>query len=357
MGYVKTMPSLSFKKDFGKAEFSNTFHNRLNLAFDISSNLKFVAQGRNRLLYNNMLNDFPFLGEMLTNDDGLLNLSWTWLSHSCWLGNSTVDRLNFDWHVEKMRVTIGRQRINWGINMVSNPNDLFNTYSFFDFDYPERPGADAIRIQYFTGVLSRFELAYKPASTARQTVCAMLYSFNTGGFDLQAIAGYYKHRATLGLGWAGNIGQAGVKGEATYFHHLGTPIGNHKVGTLVAALGLDYMFSTATMVVAEFLYNGGYTGTDNGTLFLGQPLQPDNLMISRYAATVVASQTFSPLWSGGISLMAMPDNECAFISPNLKFSLATNLDVDFVGQLLLASGDSPFYQAGSSWFLSVRYSF
>ncbi len=356
-GYVKAMPSLSLDKHFGGASFSNTVHNRLNLLFDFSSNIKLIAQGRNRLFYNSMLNDFPLLGDMITNDDGLVNLSWNWHNDNGWLGNSMVDRLFINWQLGEVRVSVGRQRINWGITMVSNPNDLFNTHSFFDFDHPERPGADALRIQYFSGSLSRFELAYKPARDARNSVGAVLYSFNTGNFDIQAIAGYYQHRAALGLGWAGNINQAGFKGEATYFHHLDTPTGNQNKGTLVAALGIDYMFSNGTFVIAELLYNGGYTGMNFGNLFLSQPLQPDNIMISKYAATVVASRTFSPLLSGGLSIMAMPDNECVFISPNLKYSLATNLDVDFVGQLLLGTRSSPFYQAGSSWFLSLQYSF
>jgi len=356
-GYVRAMPSLSFQKNFDNAEFINTVHNRLNLAFDFSSKLRLVAQGRNRLFYNRMLNDYPLLGEMITHDDGLMNLSWTWLNEKGWLGNSMVDRLFIDLRLEKARVIVGRQRINWGINMVSNPNDLFNTYSFFDFDYPERPGADAIRIQYFPGSLSRIELAYKPGREARQSVGAMLYSFNTRGFDIQTIAGYYQHRAAFGLGWAGNIGQAGFKGEATYFHHLDTPTEGQNRGTFVAGLGIDYMFANGTFVIAELLYNGGYTRMDVGNLFLSQPLKPDNIMISRFAATFLASHTFSPLFSGGLSIMALPDNEAVFFSPNLKYSLATNLDLDFVGQLLLGTRNSPFYQAGSGWFMSLQYSF
>ena len=36
--------------------------------------------------------------------------------------------------------TAGRQRINWGQTFVWNVNDVFNAYSYFDFDYKERPG-------------------------------------------------------------------------------------------------------------------------------------------------------------------------------------------------------------------------
>ena len=61
-----------------------------------------------------------------------------------------------------MGLRIGRQRINWGVNLAWNPNDLFNAYSLIDFDYQERPGSDAIRFQYYMGDLSVLNLQYNP---------------------------------------------------------------------------------------------------------------------------------------------------------------------------------------------------
>ena len=54
-----------------------------------------------------------------------------------------------------------RQRINWGQTLVWNPNDIFNAYSYFDFDYIERPGSDAIRLQYYPDYSSAIEMAVK----------------------------------------------------------------------------------------------------------------------------------------------------------------------------------------------------
>ncbi|MCG8318265.1 MAG: hypothetical protein MI921_02070 [Cytophagales bacterium] len=49
---------------------------------------------------------------------------------------------------------IGKHRINWGKSYVWNPNDVFNAYSFFDFDYEERRGTDALLIKYTTSPFS-----------------------------------------------------------------------------------------------------------------------------------------------------------------------------------------------------------
>jgi len=355
-GYVRQMPSVLINRDFSHADFGNMVHNRLNTRWSLPLGLSMVTEGRNRLLYNELLETFPTMTDIMDYDDGLVDLTWVWLSQGGWIGTSQIDRLFLDWQQSNWRVRVGRQRINWGINFVSNPNDLFNTFSFFDFDYPERPGADAVRIQYFTGGLSRLEAAYNPSRYARQSVAAMLYSTNLFNYDFQAIAGYFRHRAALGIGWAGSIGGAGFKGEATWFYHIEN-LPQRQRANLVAAIGFDYMFANGTFVISEFLYNGGFTPATGNIFMLTEPMRPDNIMFSEFAITLSASHAFSPVVNGGLSVMAMPDQETLFFSPNLKYSLARNFDLEFVSQIIVGGQNTLFEQAGSSWFLAVQYSF
>lgn len=355
-GYVREMPSVTVTRDFSEAQFSNMLHNRLNFRWNLASGLNFVAEGRNRMYYNSLFKDFPQFTNLMAQDDGLADLSWVWLSGGGWMGHSMIDRLYLDWQHGNWRIRAGRQRINWGINLVSNPNDLFNTYSFFDFDYPERPGADALRVQYFGGDLSRMELAYSPAKHARQSVAAMLYGFNMNNYDIQAIAGYYRHRAALGIGWAGHIGGAGFKGEGTWFYHL-EDLHGRKRGNLVGAIGADYMFAGGTFLIAEALYNGGYQPLDGNIFMITRPLRPDNIMFSEFAITLSVNHAISPVVKGGLSLMGLPDIKALFVSPNLSYSLATNLDLEFVAQVFAGGNATIFEQAGSSWFVSLQFSF
>ncbi len=86
---------------------------------------------------------------MIGADDGLVDMSWNIVEKQSFLLNTTIDRLWFDLHFNKFQVTVGRQRINWGQTFVWNPNDIFNAYSFFDFDYVERPEAMLSGFSYF----------------------------------------------------------------------------------------------------------------------------------------------------------------------------------------------------------------
>ena len=70
-----------------------------------------------------------------------------------------IDRLFVQWEKRNWNVRLGRQRINWGIQNYWNSHDLFNQINFFDFDYLERPGNNALRIQYYGTGTSSKELA------------------------------------------------------------------------------------------------------------------------------------------------------------------------------------------------------
>ena len=145
-GYVQGMPvwiSADLPEPFERDSFwEYRLQNRLNLRYDINSSLTFNWQMRTRFFAGdlvNELNDIPGLSyaDLIDFDDGYVDLSWVIADQDNFLIHYIPDRLNLDWHNDDWRVTVGRQRVNWGINMVTNPNDLFNIYSFYEFDYPE----------------------------------------------------------------------------------------------------------------------------------------------------------------------------------------------------------------------------
>lgn len=355
-GYLKTMPSAQFTKGFEEVYFDNLIHNRLNLAWQPSRQFSFAAEARNRLFYGETYKLFPWVFDLLEEDPGYVDLSKLWASGDGWGLHTIIDRLYIDLKTEKWQIRAGRQRINWGINMVSNPNDLFNTYSFFDFDYEERPGSDALRVQYFPDGMSRLELAASPARNMSESVVAGLYAWNLRGYDLQTLAGYFRNRLALGGGWAGSIKTTGFKGEFTWFYDLEETPGVDR-GNLVASVSFDHLFSNSLYGLVEFLYNGGYNRQPANFFLLTQALRADNIFLSEYAATLSLMYPFSPVLNGSMALMVLPDMDAVFLSPNVMYSLATNLDVQFVSQLFRGSSSSLFSEAGSAFYLVLKWSF
>ena len=88
-------------------------------------------------------------------------MQWSLVDNSNVVLSVIADRFYYQFAAEKLELRLGRQRINWGINTTWNPNDIFNSYNIYDFDYEEREGSDAIRLKYFPNYQSSLDLAYK----------------------------------------------------------------------------------------------------------------------------------------------------------------------------------------------------
>ena len=91
---------------------------------------------------------------------------------------------------------------------------------------------------------------------------------------------------------------------------------------------------------------------------LTQPLRPDNIMFSKFAVTLSGDYTFTSLLQGGLSAMMLPDADAMIVMPRLTCSLLTDLDLEWMAQIV-AGGEkgSLLAQAGSYWLLSLKYSY
>lgn len=355
-GYLQGMPvriGADLPEPLGsEAYWEYRLQNRLNMKWYISSELTFSWEMRTRFFAGDLVQEIPFYADVIDVDPGYIDLSMMVEENDTWLLHYIPDRLNLDWYTDNWRVTAGRQRINWGINSVSNPNDLFNIYSFYDFNYPERPGSDAIRIQHFLDWASRVEVAYSPAREARNSVAAGMFTFNKGGYDIQLITGYYKNNWALGGGWAGSIRQTGFKGEMMAFVDLENK-DDESSSNIVAAVSADHMFSSTLFLTAEILFNKN--GGRDQFLLLGEQLSAENPSYSRYQFTTQASYPFSPIFNGSFAAIYYPDESAAFLSPSVNWSVLQNLDLNLLGQLFAGSDDSAFSTAGNVFAASLTW--
>ncbi len=354
-GYVKYMNTNSFVK-LNQIATDNLFHNRLNLKYYINNNWTAKVEMRNRIFYGASLQNIPNYAYSIGNDMGAIDMSFNLINQPALLFNSTIDRANIEYNKGKWNIKLGRQRINWGINLAWNPNDLFNAYNFVDFDYAERPGSDAARISYYATEMSHIELAYRPGKTFNETTLAALYKFNQWRYDFQFIAANYNADLAAGFGFAGNLWQAGFKGEGTYFH----PKDNLKdtAGIFTASLSSDYTFGNGLYLNVSGYYNSAATGFNSLTqLSSMNTLSAKNLLPTEFAGFIQVSKSFSPLTGGGISAMYLPSINGVFAIPTLNYSIAQNWSLDFIGQILFAKLNNQFLNASNSVFLRLMWSY
>jgi hypothetical protein len=355
-GYIKDLQSIFFVDNPDSIITSNLIHNRINFKWDISKSFYTRIELRNRIFYGEQVKLIPGFGKFIDTDNGYINLSKLWVNEGALVIHSAIDRALLNYSSSKMNVAAGRQRINWGINTIWNPNDLFNAYSFLDFDYEERPGVDAIRMQYFVKTFSSAEFAFKPSKEKNQSVAAALYKFNKWKYDFQFLTGIYYDDLAFGAGWAGNIKDAGFKGEATYFRSKNNFADDN--GTLSASAALDYSFKNNWYVSAAMLYQSEPAAVIQGNSpFITSNLSAKTLMPYRYTFYLGAMKGFTPIISANMAIIYSPTDNSTILFPSFAYNVAQNLDLDLVLQSFFSETFGTYRAQGNSIYLRMKFSF
>jgi hypothetical protein len=251
-GYLTTMQSAMFDSVKGTYLNENLIHNRLNFKAYFGDNITFGLELRNRIFTGDMVKSNSSYAELTGTDPGITDLSWNLANEKSILINTSVDRFWLDFNYKKFQASIGRQRINWGQTLVWNPNDIFNAYSIFDFDYIERPGSDAVRIQYYPQSSSAIEFAVK-ANYDNKVTAAGLYRFNRWGYDIQFLAGYFNSDDYIaGAGWSGAFGSVSFRGEATWFQSV--KYFSDSTGKGLFTIGFDKVFKDNSIAQIQVMY-------------------------------------------------------------------------------------------------------
>lgn len=355
-GYLKDLQYVQFEKVNEQWTLDNLIHNRIDVHWYPSSNWKIHVGLRNRFFYGESVALYEQNESLLNNSNGFLDLGKVIVKGKSYLLHSMIDRASVDYMKGKWEITAGRQRINWGLNLVWNPNDIFNAYSYFDFDYEERPGTDAVRVQHYLNSTSSAELAYKPGKTFDKTILAGLYRFNLKNYDVQLLAGKYNSDYALGGGWSGLLGTAGLNGEITAFIPDGT---SHNHTEVSASLGANYTFSNSLYLHGAYLFNS--TGSNGNSINIAEYLLTNAsakfLSPSEHSVFAEAAYQLSPLIRGDIAGILNPAEGSFFLGPFFNFSLTNNIEFLSGSQLFLGKKGSLYGGYGALIYLRLKWSF
>lgn len=358
-GYLKFLQTVQFEKVDEDWSTDNIFHNRLNFKWYPSSNFTFTAELRTRLFYGETVKQFPQYPDIIDSDAGYIaDLSAVVAQGNSYFVHSVLDRVNLDWTKDKWQVRVGRQRINWGQSLVWNPNDVFNAYSFFDFDYEERPGSDAVLVRYYSGATSSLSFATAFGGEWDEYKIAAMYRWNKNNYDYQVLAGKVGVDYALGVGWSGQIKTAGFKGEITWLEPTNGMFSGES--TLVAALSADYTFPSTLFVHSEVIYNS-YAKDLNisglGLNFLTESRSPKTLTFTEWSWFNEGAYQITPLLRAGLYSIYNPTESSFFLGPNAELSISDNVYLLFMGQFFLGSSDSVYGSLGYFNYLRLKWSF
>lgn len=368
-GYIKNLNILSFSENplIGNSD-EHFVHNRINLRIYPVKNLTVGVEFRNRFFYSGRTAETDAVKQVLEEDPGLIDMNWNIGNNdNPVLLNSQIDRLWIAYTSDKIDFRAGRQRVNWGINTTWNPNDIFNAYNFVDFDYGERPGTDAVRFQYFGKNMSGFEVVVAPRPDWKEATSAFMYKFNKKEYDFQLIGGHFREEITAGFGFAGNVKNAGLKGEIQWFARWnGFADSTH---TVTGAISADYAFKNSLYINGSLLYSSN--GIDNSdplalaSFFSGAPLDAKNLMPTKYNGFLTMSYPISPLVNSSVAIIYGYGPHLLLLNPSLTFSIVENWDLLLAAQLFFSEFpeinngvlENKYQNLSNSVFLRLQWSY
>ncbi len=353
-GYASNMQSVIFEEVEGEWINDNLIHNRLNFRLYAGSAITIGLEMRNRFFTGDMVRMDPAYAGRLAGDRGLIDMTTNVFNENSFILNSCLDRAWVDISTGNVQFRAGRQRINWGQTFVWNPNDIFNAYSYFDVDYPERPGSDAIRLQIFPSFSSTIELAGAMDSDKDLTMAAM-YRFNKWGYDIQLLAGSVDSRdIVFGTGWSGSIGSTSFRGELSWFQ----PRANFRdtTGTGLFTIGFDRSFSGSGMLQVQAMYCNEPLEFESLDAFYSADISVKDLAFSEISLFGGVSYPLSPLVNISMSAIWYPGLQGFFAGPTADISLSANLDFSFIWQHFNAELNSERHKMNLG-FLRVKYSF
>ena len=332
--------------------------NRLDFRWYPGDMFSFHIGGRNIFNYGQMVYEaYPSFADFSSMDVGFLSLTKLWVSDSSYFFYTNIDRANVQFSKGNFETKLGRQRINWGINLIWTPNDIFNSFNYFDFDYVERPGSDAIFMEYYTGMTSSVQFAFK-VDSAEKITSALMYRFNLWNYDFQTFAGVMTDDYVAGLGWSGDIKGAGFTGEASYF--IDRDKFSDTNGVLVASASINYTFRNSIFIQGSYLFNSAGTTGKAGwgsSLFLIIDVSPKVFTLAKHSIFGQVSYPVTPLIKGDLSSIWNPNDKSGYVGPSIDISLTGNIGLLLTGQVFWGEGGSEFGDYGSLYYLRIKWSF
>ncbi len=263
-----------------------------------------------------------------------------------------IDRLYLRRDFSFGNLTIGRQRVAWGTGRIWNPTDLFNPINPASFDKIEKDGADLVSAKIYLGNFTDLTLVFNPQDSWRQSNAGYRFRTNYREYDLSLVGGYFDKRLTLGGDFAGNLYDAGVRGEWL----LSADKNNLRRNYIKWVAGIDYQFTSKLYALFEYHFNGqgARRRQDYDLLSL---LNSSILNLNRRYLFTQVNLQLHPLVNTSLGYNANLVDGSGFVFAALTYSVKENTELGVGGQLFYGSDFSEYWFYPNSFFLRGEYYF
>lgn len=318
--YEQFQPSLAQQLDYSNSEFADLARLRLRPTLHLGDNTKIGLEYEIDGLYYSQNTTFGL--SSTTPMRQAISLHWEPVSENHLTLSHYIDRLYLDQDFSFGTFVIGRQRISWGTGRVWNPTDIFNPINPANFGKIEKDGADAASMKFYLGQLTDLQLVYNAEYHFKYSDYAARFHTNILNYDFSLMSGFADKRLVNGGDFAGDIGGAGIRGEAL----VSTDVINHTGYYIKWILGADMQFTEKLYGLLEYYHNGqgtldklnyDFTGLYEGTIL---NLAKDYLAVS-------GTYQLTPLVTVMLTSNSNFNDGSGFVSGTITYSASDNTSI------------------------------
>jgi len=366
-GYIYDLPSYQQVPDAFK-ELDTSLSGYNNFAMNLTRlrlrpNIKFGETGRLTLHYemDALITKFnlPYFGTYKQTNRQAVDLNWKIGNEEIGNGvnivaNHFIDMLYYKHFFDWGEVVFGRQVIAWGVGRVWQPTDLFNPINPANFSKTERDGADALSSKIFLGDFTDLELVANFREKLKDNNYGVRFRTNYKEYDLSVTAGYFDHKTVAGGYFAGNLFDAGIRGEAIYSVNEHNADSNYIRGIL----GIDYQFPHNIYAMLEFQYNGEGTPNKNEYLKYFERLMNGEIQnISRNYLALMTSYQIHALLISSLTSIANLNDGSGMIGLSVQYNALQDLNLGLGTMFFFGTKGTEYGYYAPALYLSAEYFF
>jgi len=173
---------------------------------------------------------------------------------------------------DSLELTLGRQRIAWGVGRLWNPIDRLNAIGPLALEPDQSTGVDAVDLRWNLDGFDYFELVYAPGRHRRDDRYAARVHATRLDTDVSVMGGFFEEAPTAGFDLARNLGDAAVRLETVWtrperkVRPVGATAARAPDDFWQAVVSIDNNFDVGSglYVLFEHLYNGNALGFGRG---------------------------------------------------------------------------------------------
>jgi hypothetical protein len=182
------------------------------------------------------------------------------------------------------------------------------------------------------------DIAVKITDDPKELIAAALYKFNKWNYDIQLLGGVYKRDIVVGTGWAGNIKNAGLKTELSYFRDYQNFSGDP--GTFVSSVSVDYALQNSLYLYGAYFYNSAGENKDAIGSLVETDVGVKNLSPFTHNLFTQLSYEFSAITNVAMNILYSPTDNAVFINPSLNILMGGQFDLSIISQSLFGNTNS-----------------